>query len=98
LTRKLYICLPVLNEFEQLPQLLHSFIGQTYQNFKLIACVNQPEVWWDEEENKKKCIDNQKSLELLSKSEFDIEIIDKSSQGSAWTGKKRGVGWARKRA
>lgn len=98
MSRKLYICLPVLNEYEQLPKLLQSFSDQSFQNFTLIACVNQPEEWWNDEERKNKCLDNQKSIELLSNSELDIKIIDKSSKGKGWTGKKRGVGWARKLA
>jgi hypothetical protein len=58
--------------------------------------VNQPEEWWNEEEGQQKCLDNQKSMDLLNESGLEKEIIDRSSRGSGWTGKKRGVGWARK--
>lgn len=93
---KLYICLPVLNESEQIPGLLRSLDSQVYKNFRLICCVNQPEEWWNDSQQKGKCLDNQKSIGLLSGSSLDVEIIDKSSKGFGWTGKKRGVGWARK--
>lgn len=93
----LYICLPILNEYENLPKLLASFKNQTYQNFIIIACVNQPEAWWDNKDKLYACLDNQKSIDLLKKNkDFRIILIDKSSKGNAWIGKKKGVGWARK--
>ncbi len=95
---KIYICLPVLNESAQLPRLLHSFLKQTYPNFKLICCINQPDAWWEDELQIYKCIDNQKSLEILKKAAIDTQIIDKSTKGKGWIGKKKGVGWARKLA
>lgn len=70
--------------------------SQTCKNFKLISCVNQPEEWWDDVGQIDKCLDNKKSIQLLSGSELNVEIIDRSSKGSGWKGKKRGVGWARK--
>lgn len=98
MSRTLYICLPVLNESEQLPQLLQSFADQSFQGFKIIACVNQHEDWWKNEALIDKCLDNQKSIKLLSNTHLYVEVIDKSSRGKGWIGKKRGVGWARKLA
>jgi hypothetical protein len=58
--------------------------------------VNQPDDWWNNDEKRLKCIDNQKSISLLKSTDLDLEIIDKSTRGKGWVGKKRGVGWARK--
>lgn len=96
MSAKLFICLPVLNESEQLPDLIECLVQQTYQNFKLIICINQPDEWWENEKHIDKCLDNQKSMEILTNAVLDIELIDKSSKGKAWIGKKSGVGWARK--
>lgn len=93
----LHICLPVLDEFMNLSNLIGNLQNQSYKYFKLFVCVNQPDAWWHDEVLKEKCIDNAKSLEYLSQDYgFEIVIIDKSSQGKGWKGKKRGVGWARK--
>jgi glycosyltransferase involved in cell wall biosynthesis len=96
---KLFVCLPILNESENIPRLIDALKKQSYQNFELVACVNQPEDWWSLEDKVEQCIDNQKSIEILEKeNQFLITIIDKSSKGSAWQGKQKGVGWARKLA
>lgn len=93
----LHICLPILNEYENLPGLLESFRLQTYQNFKIIACVNQPDDWWRQDDKIGICYDNANSIRFLEEfSDFDILIIDRSSLGKGWIGKKKGVGWARK--
>lgn len=93
----LHICLPVLNEYENLPNLLASFQKQSYTHFKLYICVNQPDDWWSQTDQLPQCINNERSLKyLLSLKDNSIHIIDKSSKGKGWTGKKRGVGWARK--
>ncbi|NPD84432.1 glycosyltransferase [Lentimicrobium sp. L6] len=93
----LYICLPVLNEYENLPDLLKSFRLQSYQNFKLIVCVNQADEWWKHDEKLEICHDNANSIKFLEESsDLDIHIIDRSSIGKGWIGKKKGVGWARK--
>lgn len=96
---KIFLCLPVLNESENIPVLVNGFVNQTFKNFELIACVNQPDDWWDMEEKVGICADNQKSMEILSKAcPFPITLIDKSSKGNGWIGKQKGVGWARKLA
>lgn len=94
---KIFVCLPILNESENIPDLLGMLKSQSFKNFELIACVNQPEEWWEVDDKIDQCLDNQKSLEILKKEDqFAIIIIDKSSKGNAWQGKQKGVGWARK--
>lgn len=96
---KIFLCLPLLNESENIPVLLNGFKNQTYKKFELIACVNQPDDWWDKEDKVGICVDNQKSIEIISKIwPFPITLIDKSSKGNGWQGKQKGVGWARKLA
>lgn len=94
---KIFVALPVLDEFENLPEFLTCFKGQTWPNKKLVVCVNQPDDWWGRADKKRVCENNQRSLEYLkSKVQFDIEVIDRSSRGQGWSAKKYGVGWARK--
>ncbi len=96
---KIYLCLPILNESENIGRLLQSLKQQSFQNFELIACVNQLDSWWETEDKIAQCIDNQKSIEILSsKYTFPVITIDKSSKGNGWQGKQKGVGWARKMA
>ena len=93
----LFICLPILNESANLPKLISSLISQSYSNFSLIACINQPNDWWNDQTKIPQCIDNAAGLDFLSEiKEIDTTIIDKSTKGEGWIAKKRGVGWARK--
>jgi len=97
LTSHLYICLPILNESENILELINCLQAQSYSKFTLIACVNQPENWWDDTNKNAICEDNKECLNLLSTPQnFEIIIIDKSSKGNGFLGKKTGVGWARK--
>lgn len=92
-----YIALPVLNEWEQLPGLLKNLSLQEFENFKLVVCVNQYDHWWKDELKKDVCLNNEKSLKFLDKFEdIDIHVIDRSSPKKGWKKKKGGVGWARK--
>ncbi len=94
---KIFLCLPILNESENIPDLLTVLKKQSFQNFELIACVNQPEEWWNDTNKVNQCIDNQKSIEILKKeNQLAVTIIDKSNKGNGWQGKQKGVGWARK--
>jgi hypothetical protein len=95
----LYIALPLLDENELLPRLMGCISSQTYRDFKVFACVNQPDEWWDDTRKNIICQENQKSLIYLKTiRDFNIVIIDKSSKGNGWRGKRHGVGWARKTA
>jgi len=94
---KLHIALPVLNELENIDKFFECLRAQTYKNFDIYICVNQPEEWWDDDEKKHICVNNFKTIESLGKiDDFSLTIIDKSSRKSGWKGRKHGVGWARK--
>ncbi len=94
---KIYIALPAMNELENMEPFIHCCKNQTYQNFKLVICVNQPDDWWERENKLSICRNNTLSIEFLKKiKDLPIEIIDRSSRGKGWTGKDFGVGWARK--
>ncbi len=94
---KIYIALPALNEMEVLPCFINDLLQQSFKNYILYVCVNQPDDWWDEPEKRTICENNQRSLDYLNQlNVFEIEIIDCSSKGNGWKGKQSGVGWARK--
>ena len=84
------VAIPLLAEKQNLLPLLSRFRCQTFSNFTLYLCVNNVEKGYGYEEN-------QESLHLLrSISDLPLSIIDRSSHGLGWTGKRKGVGWARK--
>ena len=96
---KVYATLPVLNESAHILTLLDDVYKQLYTNWTLIVCVNQPDEWWDLPEKVQLCEDNAKTLNLLrQQADERIVIIDRSSAGLGWKGKRHGVGWARKTA
>ncbi len=90
--------MPVMAEYEYLPTLLECLENQSFQNFKLVVCVNQPDDYRFNPNKIHIYEDNQKCLSLLKSSSysFDIEIIDRSSTDMGWKGKHCGVGQARK--
>lgn len=97
LKNKIYIALPAMDEADYLPAFIECVRNQSYRNFSLVVCVNQPDVWWKDNEQKAKCLNNERSIQLLNSIQnMDVQIIDKSSKGNGWKGKKYGVGWARK--
>lgn len=94
---KLHIAIPVIDESEWLPHTLESISKQSFRNFKVWICVNQPESWWDLEDKHRICENNAQMLEWLSTcADFDCEVIDRSSRGNGWPDRKGGVGMARK--
>jgi glycosyltransferase involved in cell wall biosynthesis len=94
---KIYVALPALNELENLGDFIRCCRNQTFQNFKLIICVNQPDDWWEKKDKLHICENNASTLTLLrSIIDLNIEVIDKCSNGNGWKGKEFGVGWARK--
>ena len=94
---KIYIALPAMNELENMEHFIQCCKNQTYQNFKLVICVNQPDDWWEMENKVTVCQDNSLTVEYLKTiKDIQIEIIDRSSKGLGWKGKEFGVGWARK--
>lgn len=94
---KVFIGIPMLREWENIEYLLFDLKSQTYSDFELIACVNQPDDWWDNPEKKYDCVNNQETIKkLVQEKDIRITIIDKSSKDKGWKGKEKGVGWARK--
>ena len=94
---KIFLALPVLNELAYIPHLISCIEKQTYKNFELYVCVNQPDNWWENPKKIAICLDNQKTLEYLkSIKNFPTTIFDCSSKGSGWKANHYGVGWARK--
>lgn len=85
------VAIPMMAEWENVPSLVERFRQQTIREFTLYLCVNQPE---DDLESFK---DNQLTLNYLNQvTDLDIRVIDRSSPGLGWSGKQKGVGWARK--
>jgi len=96
---KVYATVPVLNESENIPYLIEDFRVQDFPESVLVVCVNQPEEWWDNPGKAEMCRDNARTLAYLhSLTGIEIVVIDRSSRGKGWIGKKHGVGWARKTA
>jgi hypothetical protein len=93
----LYIALPVLDEEELLPRLLACISEQDYRNFRVFACVNQPDEWWGNPGKESVCKANLNSIRILEQYKgFGITVIDRCTRGNGWKGKRHGVGWARK--
>ncbi len=94
---QVHIALPVLNESTNLPSFLQMLGRQSFRDFTLHVCVNQPDEWWGDDGQHHKCLDNEESLRILgSWDAFPVKVIDRSSRGNGWVGKRHGVGWARK--
>lgn len=93
----LYIALPVMNEQDLLTRTLECIAAQSYRNFKVFICVNQPDAWWNDPLKIGICQNNVRSLELLAGMKlFDLVVFDHASRGKGWKGKRFGVGQARK--
>jgi len=94
---KIYIALPVMNEMEGLPAFMDALAKQSVQDYHLVVCINQPDHWWHDPAKKPICEDNQLALKYFkSCNDSRITLIDKTTEGQGWTGKKHGIGWARK--
>jgi cellulose synthase/poly-beta-1,6-N-acetylglucosamine synthase-like glycosyltransferase len=94
---KLHIAIPVIDELEWLPHTLESISGQSFRDFKVWICVNQPESWWEHEDKRRICESNALLLEwLASYNGLECEVIDRSSRGRGWPDGKGGVGMARR--
>lgn len=96
---KVYAALPVLNESENIRQLIADIRAQDYPDWMLLVCVNQPEQWHDMKEKAGICRDNALTMQYLAGlGDARIVVIDRSSRGKGWIGRRHGVGWARKTA
>ena len=94
----LHIAIPAIDELNYLPFTLEDIAKQQFNgSFTLYVCVNQPDEWWDEEEKRGICEQNQELIQfLIQYPHFPIVVLDFSTKGKGWQGKKHGVGWARK--
>ena len=93
----IHVALPVMAESEYLSATLACIQKQTYKNFKVYICVNQPESFKTNSSKVHIFQDNQKVLlDLKKNKKIPIELIDRSSEGFGWETEKIGVGWARK--
>ncbi len=103
----LSIAVPMMAERDNVEPLLEALRRQTYRDFTLYCCVNQPEPdatatsparhSFSQEELLSLRSNNQETLQLLQREkEIPIYIIDRSSPGNGWQGKQTGVGQARK--
>lgn len=91
------VAIPLMDEQENLSRLVECLQNQTFQNFDVYVCVNQPESWWDDETKIHVCQNNQATIQFLQAVDFPkTVIIDCSSRGKGWDDKHRGVGHARK--
>ncbi|RLD49801.1 MAG: hypothetical protein DRJ05_20480, partial [Bacteroidetes bacterium] len=94
---KIYVALPTMNEMENMESFIEYYKSQDYNNVELFICVNQPDDWWGKEEKIHICENNLQTLDYLKSIPGNtIHILDRCSKGNGWTGKKFGVGQARK--
>ena len=97
MSTRLYIALPVINEPEFLPGILGCLSRQDYHDFRVYVCVNQPDEWWNVPGKRHICEANTATLKFLERYKgIDLNIIDRCTPGNGWSGRKHGVGWARK--
>jgi hypothetical protein len=92
---KVFVAIPIMKEYDYIEFCLESISNQSYQNYEIFVCINQPELMWESSEFRSYCEDNRKTLIYL-KCRKDIVVIDKSSRNNGWQGNQGGVGWARK--
>lgn len=93
----IYVAIPAMDELEGLPLTLHDLQQNKDVPFQIYICVNQPEIYWQQNEKVHFCHHNQQLLDwLLQQNDSRIHVLDYASPGNGWTGKKLGVGWARK--
>lgn len=91
------VAIPALNEHDQIPELIGNLSRQSFKDFKVFICVNNPDEWWSDPEKLELCENNIKTIEYLkSVSGFEITILDRASKGKGWKAKQKGVGYARK--
>jgi len=94
---KNFIAIPALNELDHLPGLIDDLQKQTFSDFKVFICVNNPDEWWSDPVKKEICENNRKTIIFLKKiHDLNLTVLDRSSKGLGWKGKRKGVGYARK--
>jgi hypothetical protein len=95
---RLFLAVPVMNEGAFLPATLHSLTRQTLPPTRVYICVNQPDAWHEGTPAQRAvCRDNGETLAWLrSFRELPLTVLDRSTPGKGWQGKRSGAGWARK--
>ncbi len=90
------ITIPAMDELGYIENCIYSIRKQTYKNFTVLVCVNQPERWWSDPNKKVICENNSKTIAFLKNLEYPpIEILDRSSPGRGFSPHEKGVGHAR---
>lgn len=96
------VAVPAMDEAENLPLLLHQLSEQSFRQFDLYLCVNQPDSWWTDSDSGhlRVCQSNRQSIDLVLSAmpslPFPVHVINRSTPGQGWSAKRKGVGWARK--
>lgn len=95
---KIAVAVPMMDERENVARLLSLFEKQSFRDFELYVCVNQPDSWHDDgnSSHRRICEENASCIQLLKQSLLPVRVIDRSSPGWGWPPRKHGVGWARK--
>ncbi|MBR4919032.1 MAG: glycosyltransferase [Bacteroidales bacterium] len=95
---RIYVAIPAMDELHDLPLTLQDLAAQQVRvPFEVHVCVNQPETYWEDDQNRLVCIHNQELLSFLKTySALPVQVLDYASPGKGWKGKNFGVGWARK--
>lgn len=95
--RKIFVALPAMNERDFLPQTIEDIVQQSFSNFQVFVCVNQPESFHHIPEKQPVCQNNAETLHYLKSLNYPwLHIIDRSSIGNAWPGNTGHVGTARR--
>ncbi|HBG69616.1 MAG: hypothetical protein A2W93_13895 [Bacteroidetes bacterium GWF2_43_63] len=96
----LFVTIPAINELEFIPGVLADLAKQELSHFTLMVCVNQPDVWWNDESKRDICKNNVATLDYVKSfcEMHNISLIlqDKCTPGNGWEERQGGVGWARK--
>lgn len=92
------IAIPAMDELGFLPATLDALANQDVSSpFEVYVCVNQPDRYWNDSARLSICQHNQQLLVFLHNYAFlTLHVMDRSSPGLGWTGKRQGVGCARK--
>ncbi len=92
-----HVAIPCMDELHELPRCLGSLYSQTFKNFDVWVCVNQPQSWWSEEIGRGVCERNSATIRMLRNYRgLKLHVLDRCSRGRGWSRRKSGVGMARR--
>ncbi len=93
----IHIAIPAMNEAGWLPATIRHLLQENTPRTRIWVCVNQPESYHEDPAHKHICENNARTLAYLSGINVsNLHVLDHSSPGKGWTGKRYGVGQARK--